>query len=341
MAEPIQLVSVTSVLGVIGDPGGLTGWTANRITDGVLSVVQEALHQRDDVLRELKAEAGVSQSTMSMRDRADAEAWRSLGFVRDYYSDPARARYIMSGLRFQPDIDPDTNTQYELGAGKLGEAFHDAADRWMVTGHRPDAAHREVVPLLDQFDRWLDVHQPEPLLAEYTGINLTRGYAGRGDLVAIMNYLDHGRVPCVIDYKSSRRSFGTRNGLQIETTPYPSAGVQVAAYRRFEHVVRWDRSLRLEKSVGGGGRWYYVYDTDLDMALPMPETVGGVVIHVTPDHCTSHEVAMSDWLDETWLYFLEAARRELSHEMKNLVGPAQAPPQGPNMRVPEKNSHDA
>ena len=335
MTEPVQLLSVTSALGVIGDPGGLTGWTANRVTDGVLDVVRKALYERDQVLRELKAEAGVEQSTMSMRDRADAEAWRALGFARDFVADESKARNALSRLRFEPDINPATNQQYELSASGLGTLFHDTADRWLLTGHRPDTAHPEVLPLLDQFDRWLDVHQPEPVLLEYTGINLTRGYAGRGDGVVVMNYLDHGRVPVVSDYKTSRRSFATRGTREVDTTPYSGAAVQLAAYKNFEQVVRWDRSLRVEESLRSK-RWYYVTDDDLALALPMPETVGGVVIHVTPDHCTSHEVVIDEWLEETWLYYLEAARREMSPQMRRVIGPAQAPPTGPNMRTPEE-----
>jgi hypothetical protein len=337
MTEPIQLLSVTSALGLIGDPGGLSGWAANRVTDGVLDVVRKALIERDVVLRELKAAAGVEQSTIAMRDRADAEAWRALGFVRDYFDDPSKARNALSRLRFEPDINPDTNRQYELSASGLGNIFHDTADRWLLTGHRPDAAHAEVVPMLDQFERWLDVHQPEPVLLEYTGINLQRGYAGRGDAVMVMNFLDYGRVPVVVDYKTSRKSFATRGTREVETTPWSSAAVQVAAYRAFSHVVRWDRSLRVERSLSAR-RWYYVDDADLEVALPMPETVGGVVIHVTPDHCTSHEVVIDEWLAETWLYYLEAARREMSPNMKHVIGPAQAPPSGPNMRTPEATS---
>lgn len=338
MSEPIQLLSVTSALGLIGDPGGLSGWAANRVTDGVLDVVRKALIERDVVLRELKAEAGVDQSTMSMRDRADAEAWRALGFVRDYFDDPTKARNALARLRFEPDINPDTNRQYDLSASGLGTAFHDAADRWLLTGHRPDAAHVELVPLLDQFERWLDVHQPEPILLEYTGINLERGYAGRGDAVMEVNFLDWGRVPVVNDYKTSRKSFATRGTREIETTPYSSAAKQLAAYRAFTHVVRWDRSLRVEQSLSSR-RWYYVDDEDLGAALPMPETApGGLVIHVTPDHCTSHEVVIDEWLEETWLYDLEAARREMSPQMRNVIGPAQAPPSGPNMRTPEQAS---
>jgi hypothetical protein len=335
MAEPVQLLSVTSALGVIGDPGGLTGWTANRVTDGVLDVVRKALIERDQVLRELKAEAGVTQSTMSMRDRADAEAWRALGFVRDYFDDPSKARNALSRLRFEPDINPDTNAQYELSASGLGTAFHDTADRWLLTGHRPDAAHPELVPMLDQFDRWLDVHQPEPVLLEYTGINLTRGYAGRGDAVMVLDYLDLGRVPVVVDYKTTRRSFATRGTREVDTKPYSSAAVQLAAYRGFELVVRWDRSLRVEESLSSR-RWYYVDDADLEVALPMPDTAGGVVIHVTPDHCTSHDVVIDEWIQETWLYDLEAARREMSPRMKNVIGPAKGAPSSPNMRTPEK-----
>jgi len=332
--SPVQLLSVTAALGLIGDPGGLTGWTANRVADGVLDVVRRAFDVWNETLKELKAEAGVDQATRSMRYQAEAEAWRSLGFVRDFYDDPSKARNNLARLRFEPDINPDTNVQYELSASGLGTAFHDTADRWLMTGRRPDAAHPEVVPLLDQFDRWLDVHQPEPVLLEYTGINMTRGYAGRGDAILVVNFLDRGRVPVVVDYKTSRRSFATRGSREVDTTPYSSAAVQVAAYSAFEHVVRWDRSVRVEESLRSK-RWYYVDDADLALALPMPETEGGLVIHVTPDHCTSHEVVIDDWLLETWLYYLEAARRELSPRMGRVIGPAQAPPDGPNMRTPE------
>jgi hypothetical protein len=204
----------------------------------------------------------------------------------------------------------------------------------VLTGRAPIGVHPEMREMVNRVGRWLDEEQPEPILAEATGINLKHGYAGRTDLVAIVNYLDRGRVPCVIDWKTSRKSYTGFGRDEAVTMPYPEAGQQCMAYSRFEHVVRWDRSNRLEKQ-GQRGRYYYVEDEDLAWAQPMPEVEGGLVVHITPEHCNAHPVVLDEWLWETWLYTLEEARRVNSSTYARIIGPAQAPSGRPGLRVPE------
>jgi len=340
MSDPIQLISVTSALSVIDKSDALCGWTAYRIADGVLDVARRALIVFDETLREVKAQAvedgrleAGQPATRKMRDEAQAEAWRSLSFVRTYAEDPRRARNDIAGLRRETDIDLDTHHQYEFSATKLGNAVHDALDSWLLTGHRP-GCHPEMMAMMDQAERWLDAEQPEPILAEATGLNFEHGYAGRTDLVAIVNYLDRGRVPCEIDWKTSRKSYTGFGRDEGPTTPYPEAGLQLSAYSRFEKVIRWDHSNRLEKQ-GQRGRYYYVEDEDLAWAQPMPAVEGGLVVHITPEHCNAHPVVLDEWLWETWLYTLENARRVNSPTYNRIIGPAQAPAGRPNLRVPD------
>ena len=330
--EDAQLISVTAALGVLDKPA-LVFWAGNRVADEVVRQVETALRVRDETLRDLKAEAGVERSTRAMRDEADAEAWRAFKLARDVYDDPREARYQLAGMRFRPPIDPATGQRFEFGPAQVGSLFHDAADRWILTGSRP-TVHPEVEPFLDGFDRFLQEYQPEPILAEATGVNFDRGFDGRLDLACWLEVPHEGRLACLLDYKTRREDARLVRGREVETAPYPEAAEQVTAYSEFTHVIRWDQSARMAEMSRSSGRWYWVTPAERLIAEPMPEVEHGVICQVTPERTTPHSVYISDWWRETWAFTLETARRHLSPTYQRGIGPPMPPPFRPDLRLP-------
>lgn len=334
-AEPVQLLSVTAALGTYDKPA-LVYWAANRVADEILTQLDHAIDVGRETLAELRADEGITEGQPTprrLRDTAEAEAWRSLAMVRAIRQDRARARKELADSRFNPDVDED-GRRYEFSASGLGGKLHDVFDQWILHGKRPAVQHAELVPYMDRFDEWLQRHQPEPVMAEATGINLTRGYAGRLDLCAYIDYMDQGRALVMLDYKTTRRSWELQNGQQVPTSPYPEAALQLTAYSTFEQIVRWDQAVRLAKQTQAGGRWYWIEQGDLAVAQPMPEVVGGCIVHVTPEHCNSHEVMITDRMREGWLYLLEAARFRMSPNWNKMISPAKAAPWRPDLRMP-------
>jgi hypothetical protein len=57
--------------------------------------------------------------------------------------------------------------------------------------------------------------------------------------------------------------------------------LQLAAYRHAEFAAVW-RARRFEQY---SRRYYLLNPEERAMALPMPKTDGGLVIHITPEHC--------------------------------------------------------
>ena len=122
-------------------------------------------------------------------------------------------------------------------AAELGTEVHAACEAYALTGQRPDV-DAEVQPFLDQFDRWAQEFQPVYQAAEVTVYSPSYGYAGTCDA-----FLTVGGVRCIVDYKSSRKSFDNRGN---PTTPYPEVALQLAAYRHAELAAVW-RPRRMEQ----------------------------------------------------------------------------------------------
>jgi hypothetical protein len=187
--------------------------------------------------------------------------------------------------RFRPAKD-------QRSASALGTAVHDACEQYALTGVRPDVDD-EVRPFLDRFDEWAQKWQPQYLAAEAAVYNLTYGYAGTLDAIAI---IDGQKV--LLDYKSSRKSIGSDDK---PTKPYPEAALQLSAYRHAELMAVW-RARRFEKS----RRRYYLLDQDEEeMAEKMPELDGAVVLHLTPEHAELYPVKADNEVFEKFLYCIE------------------------------------
>lgn len=194
----------------------------------------------------------------------------------------------------------------QRSATELGTAVHDAAEEYALTGVKP-VVDDEVKPYLEQFDRWAQVWQPKYLAAEAAVYNLTFGYAGTLDAIA-----EVGGLKCIVDYKSSKKSVdldGQRTG------PYPEAALQLAAYRHAELMATF-RARRFEKF---RRRYYLLSDAEAQMGVEMPEVEGGLVLHITPEHCDAYPVKCGEDVFEAFCYLIENFRwqQELS---KTVIG---------------------
>ena len=183
----------------------------------------------------------------------------------------------------------------ERTAAELGTEVHAACEAYALTGQRPDV-DAEVQPFLDQFDRWAQEFQPVYQAAEVTVYSPSYGYAGTCDA-----FLTVGGVRCIVDYKSSRKSFDNRGN---PTTPYPEVALQLAAYRHAELAAVW-RPRRMEQY---RRRYYLLGQAEREMAVPVPEVDTGLVIHITPDHCDAYPVECGPDIFEAFLFVQEAAR---------------------------------
>lgn len=189
-------------------------------------------------------------------------------------------------------------------ATKLGSDVHAACEMYTVTGKRPELGtalpngvfDAEVAPYIDSFELWLDRFQPEYVAAEVTVYNERYGYAGTADGYAAVQ-----RTPVVIDYKSAKESFDGRGNRR---KPWTDVAMQLAAYRAAPKAAVW-RARRFESY----GRRYYLLNTEeRELAVPTPEVEGGLVIHLTPQHCDVYPVDCGDEVFEAFLFAVEAAR---------------------------------
>ena len=191
-------------------------------------------------------------------------------------------------------------------AAELGTEVHAACESYALTGQRPDV-DAEVQPFLDQFDRWAQEFQPVYQAAEVTVYSPSYGYAGTCDA-----FLTVGGVRCIVDYKSSRKSFDNRGN---PTTPYPEVALQLAAYRHAELAAVW-RPRRMEQY---RRRYYLLGQAEREMAVPVPEVDTGLVIHITPDHCDAYPVECGPDIFEAFLFVQEAARWQFQTS-KTVIG---------------------
>ena len=190
---------------------------------------------------------------------------------------------------------PDRNTRK---AADTGTAAHDLFER-MARGQTVGRVHPDLEPFVRHFDEFLRVAKPEMLFMEETVWSDTHQYAGSFD--------GFGKIdgsPLWLDWKT------TRSGVHEEV------GLQLAAYRYADHIIRED-----------GGR------------IPMPKADGGAVLHVRPEGWKLVPVKADEQSMELFLHLREVFRYE--KEWKRDVigrpvysGPADDAPTGPKRRAP-------
>jgi len=219
--------------------------------------------------------------------KAAVRAAKSLGQRVDEEGPDAVVDWL-SGARFR-------QPQGQRSAAQLGTDVHAALEELALTGIMPEVDD-EVRPFVEQFDRWAQIWQPEYMAAEMTVYSPTYGYAGTADGImkiagSVVNF----------DYKTSRKSHDKKGK---PTGPYPEVGLQIAAARYAEFAAGW-RPRRFEEF---RRRYYLLGEAERELALPVPKVDGGIVIHITPEHCTAFPVRCDEEMHRYFLYILEAAR---------------------------------
>lgn len=201
-------------------------------------------------------------------------------------------------------------------AAELGTDCHQAFQEYALSGVRPHLEPGdEVIPYLDQFDRWCQEFQPAYEAAEMTVYSPTYGYAGTLDAIATV-----GGMPLVIDYKTSRKSVDKKGK---HTSPYPEAALQVASYRFAERAV----PVKPRRHELNRRRYYLWGRIEQEASIPVPEVEGGLVLHVTPEHCHAHPVACGQRTYEAFLAVLDVARWMYSHGPASVSDPIVPVPQ--------------
>lgn len=194
----------------------------------------------------------------------------------------------------------------QRSAADLGTAVHEALEQLALTGSMP-AVDDEVRPFLEQFDRWAQKWQPEYEAAELTVYSPKYGYAGTAD--GIMK-VDGMRVN--FDYKTTRKSIDSTGK---RTGPYPEVGLQIAAARYAEFAATW----RPRRTTRYNRRYYLLGEDERAQAVKVPEVDGGLVIHITPEHCDAYPVLCDESVFTSFLYILEAARYQFE-QSKTIIG---------------------
>ncbi|UJQ87163.1 Cas4 family exonuclease [Arthrobacter phage BaileyBlu] len=190
---------------------------------------------------------------------------------------------------------PDRNTRK---AADTGTAAHDLFER-MAKGETLGRVHPDLEPFVRHFDEFLSVAKPEYHFMEETVWSDKHLYAGSFDAFAT---IEGERV--WIDNKT------TRSGIHAEV------GLQLAAYRFADHILREDGSR-----------------------VPMPKADGGAVVHVRPEGWQLVPVKCDEELFEIFLHLREVFKYE--KEIKGQIvgrpvysGPAENAPTGPKRRTP-------
>lgn len=295
-ADDLRLWSVTSIIGVLEKPA-LLYWSSEMTA--AAAVGQQA------TWRGMLEDCDEACTHTSARDCA-AVKW-----LRD--------------ARFRRPKDL-------LSATDLGTAVHQLCEEYALNGVRPGPdriaevvrqqggrtvkVDREVpvlAAMLDRFDGWLQRFSPSYQATEVVVYHPTYGYAGQTD-----GFLTVDGFRAIIDYKSTREP---RDGRGTPKTPYPEASLQLAAYRFAERAAVWrPRRTEIQRR-----RYYLLSPEERELAVPVPEVDGGLVIHLTTEACEAYPAVCDEEAFRSFLYVMEAARWNFQESKKAVGPPLEAP----------------
>lgn len=198
----------------------------------------------------------------------------------------AEARKFIAGARRRP------RPGRKMTDADIGKRFHRLAEQWIYDGKRPACDDSDVNALLNSFGRWLDTAQPVFEALEMTVYHPDLHYAGTLDGIVTINGLR-----AVIDYKTSLDLDGHKR-----KQPWKTVALQLAAYRHAQYVAVWKARVYERFS----RRYYLLSPAERAMAMSMPVTDTGLVLHVTPDHADTYIVATGEQTFEAFLAAIDA-----------------------------------
>jgi hypothetical protein len=184
----------------------------------------------------------------------------------------------------------------QRSATQLGSDVHEAIRLWLLDGKRPDV-DEEVRRYLDVFERdFLLPFRPEFEAAEMTIIHEAWNYAGTLDALGKVRGSRY-----VFDWKSSRTEADEKGKL---SGPYPESALQVAAYRWAEWAI-W-RARRVQE--WESRRFYLVGAEERAQGVAMPESSGGIVVHISPERARVHPVVCDEPVHRIFGFIREICR---------------------------------
>lgn len=190
-------------------------------------------------------------------------------------------------------------------AAARGTDVHKAAEA-IALGQEVEVEDH-ILPYVDQYRRFLDLYQPEFLMAEAPVYAPKNHYAGTLDSI-----LKIDGSTLVADIKTTPKSPDAKS-----RPPYPETAIQLCCYRRAELV-----GLLAERREVNYRR-YYIYNPD-NHHEPMLETDGAVCIVVSPH---DFRVIPMRTDDEVWTAFLHIREnaRWVVDISKRVIGPEISP----------------
>lgn len=196
-----------------------------------------------------------------------------------------------------------------------GKQLHTAAEA-LALG-QPVVGIEEIhMPWVAQYQKFLDEHTPEFLMAEAPVYNLSQRYAGTLDgVVKLRSTL--GDLNILFDVKTTDTGPNdiTDSGYPKARHPFPSVALQCVAYSRAEFV-GLDPARRND---GKRGRRYYEFD-ELTRVEPMMEVDGAICLVVSPVDYEIRTIAIDDEVWQSFLHVREVARYNLQIS-KRVIGP--------------------
>jgi len=186
-------------------------------------------------------------------------------------------------------------------AAARGTDLHAAAEQ-LALGQTPDV-EPHILPYLDQYQLFLEQHQPTFLMSEAPVYNLTNHYAGTCDGI-----MELGGKTVIFDLKTTDRAPDAKS-----RPPYPEVALQLAAYANAEFVGLLSEKREINY------RRYYVYSPD-QQHEPMPAVDGAICIVVSPFDCRAIPIRIDDEVFRAFLHVRECARWQIDISQR-VIGP--------------------
>ena len=179
------------------------------------------------------------------------------------------------------DMIKGASRRYTTERADIGTEAHELFER-MGNGEDIGRVHTDFEGYVEQFQKFMDDFKPEFLMQEVTIWSNKHRYAGSFDAI-----LEVGGETIIADWKTTK-------------SIYPEVGLQLAAYRYADHIVRPDGNT-----------------------TPIPNVSGGAVLHIHPD---SYELVPLRCDEAVFEHFLTLrAQFEWTDFSKTVVGKPLAP----------------
>jgi len=227
------------------------------------------------------------------------------------------AAYVNSGRREEGlKWLKEARWQKTKKAQYRGKQLHTAAEQ-LALGHPVTGVEEIHLPWVFQFQRFLDDHAPEYLMAEAPVYNLTQMYAGTLDGVVKLGRTELSTRRILMDVKTTDTGPNDVNesGRKKARHPFIEVALQCCAYSRAEWV-GLDSARRAD---GKQGRRIYTYD-ELTRKEPMMEVDGAICLVVSPVDYEIRTIAIDDEVWRSFLHCREVARYRLEIS-KRVIGP--------------------